>query len=78
MTTFAICNKSTGIVENVILVDNLEVVTEILKTLGEVDNKEGIEYTEANPARIGDTWNGAEFIKKITTETVEQTDSLPA
>jgi hypothetical protein len=76
MANFAIYNKTTGIVENVILADTLQIVQEILQTLGEADLKEGIEYTEANPAKIGDTWNGEKFITPITTEIFEETDNL--
>jgi hypothetical protein len=76
MATFAIYNKTTGIVENVILADTLEIVKEILQSLGEEDSKDGVEYTEANPARIGDTWNGETFITPVTTEIKDETDTM--
>lgn len=76
MATFAIYDKTTSIVENVILADTLKIVKEILQTLGEADSKDSVEYTEANPARIGDTWNGETFITPVTTEISEQTDNL--
>lgn len=76
MANFAIYDKTTGTVENVILAENLEIVKEILQSLGEADSKDGVEYTEANPAKIGDIWNGEKFITPITTEIKEETDTM--
>ena len=56
MATFAVINGNT--VENVIVADTKEIAEE-------VTSKTCIEYTEANPACIGWTWDGTNFIAPV-------------
>ena len=59
MATFAIINNNT--VENVIVADDLAIAES-------VTGKLCVEYTEENPAGIGWTYNGVNFIAPEVTE----------
>jgi hypothetical protein len=54
MSNYAVMNGN--IVENIIVADTKEIAQAII-------GKECIEYTDANPAGIGWTWDGSKFTK---------------
>lgn len=48
-------------VANIILADSLEIAEEVAR-------QTCVEYTDENPAHIGDTWDGTNFISPIIEE----------
>ena len=56
MATYAAINSN--IVENVIVADTLEIAEAVSGRLC-------IEYNNVNPANIGDTWDGTNFISPV-------------
>lgn len=63
MAIYAVTDNN--IVINVIVADTKEVAEE-------VTGKTCIESTEDNPASIGSTWNGINFIPVLTSEPIEE------
>ena len=62
MATYAVINSN--IVENVIVADTLEIAEAVSGRLC-------IEYSDLNPASIGDTWDGTNFISPPPEEIIE-------
>jgi hypothetical protein len=63
MSLFAVVNKSTNIVENTIVCDNLETAQQI--TDSESVTFVCIEYSMDKAACIGDTYDGKNFITPL-------------
>jgi hypothetical protein len=63
MATYAVLSENSVI--NIIVADSKEIAESVTRS-------ECIEYTDENPAHIGDTWDGTNFVLPVTEELVDE------